>query len=138
MKHRIPQCLFVIVWAWLLAACTTSDVTPLLASDDCGPKPQNYKAIAAAWINAHYHYVPPNPIKPEELSISEPTKIATLDVMMGRQVGWQIIIGPENRAVTNFTDANFTRLIINDGRIVSVSSSDRPFDTRNPPATPAR
>ena len=125
MKHRIQQCLFIIVLAWLLAACATSDVTPLLASDDCGPKPENPKAIAAAWINAHCRYTPPNPIKPEELSAAEPTKVATIDVMHGRKVGWQIILGPENKAVRDYTDAKYTRMIINQDRIISVTSDNR-------------
>ena len=74
----------MIAFGVLLSACATSDVTPLLATDDCGPKPKDYKAIAAAWINTHYHYVPPNPIRPEELSVAELTKVATIDVMLGR------------------------------------------------------
>ena len=125
MKHRIPQCLFLILLAALLPACTTSDVTPLLASDDCGPKPENYKAIAAAWFNTHCRYTPPNPLKPEELSTSAPTQVATIDVMHGRNVGWQIMLGPENKAVRDYTDANYTRMIINQGRVISVTSDNR-------------
>jgi len=128
----------MIAFVALLAACTTSDVTPLLATDDCGPKPSDYKAIAAAWFNTHYHYVPPNPIRPEELSVPEPTKVAALDDMVGRKVGWQVILGPENKNVTNFTDSKYTRLIINRGRIVSVSSSDVPFETLSPVAAQSR
>jgi hypothetical protein len=127
MKRPIRWCFLLLLCLSALSACMTSDVTPLLASDDCGPKPQNYHEIAAAWFNAHYRFTPPNPIKPEELSISEPTRVATADWMLGRTVGWQVILGPENKVVTNFTDMAYTRLIINRGRIVSITSSDQSF-----------
>lgn len=138
MKHPLPQCFFIVTLVALLSACATSDLTPLLASDDCGPKPQDYKAIAAAWLNMHYHYVPPNPIRPEELSVPEPTKVATIDDMMGRKAGWQVILGPENKNVTNFTEASYTRLIINRGRVVCVTSSDGPFKPLAPIAAQTR
>ena len=126
MKHRIQQCIFIVLSARGCAlSCATSDVTPLLASDDCGPKPGNAKAVAAAWLNAHCRYTPPNPIKPEELSAAEPTRVATIDVMHGRNVGWQIILGPENKAVCDYTDAKYTRMIINRDRVISVTSNDR-------------
>lgn len=115
----------------LLAGCTTSDVRPLIAADDCGPKPLNYRQIAADWFNAHYSYTPPTPIRPDELSMTEPTRVATSNFLLGRQVGWQIILGPENKILTNFTELNYTRLIINRGRIVSVTSSDQPFAARD-------
>src|SRR5689334_11167708 len=99
MRNRNQQCFFIILSVLFFAGCTTSDVTPLLATDDCGPKPENYKAIAAAWLNTHCRYTPPNPIKPDELSTAEPTRVATIDPMHGRVVGWQIILGPENKAV---------------------------------------
>jgi hypothetical protein len=128
MKHSIAQYLLTIALAALLPACgTTSDVTPLLSSDDPGPKPDNAKAIAAAWLNTHCRYTPPNPIKPEELSSSAPTRVATVDEMHGRVVGWQIVLGPENKAVRDYSDARYTRLIINHDRIVNVSSSNQPF-----------
>src|SRR5580700_2421564 len=134
MKHPLQQCLFVILLGLLFAACTTTDVIPLLATDDCGPQPENAKALAAAWLNAHCRYTPPNPIKPEELSASEPTEVATVDVQHGRNVGWQIILGPENKAVCNYTDANYTRMIINRGRVISVASNDRLSALIPPPA----
>ena len=137
MKHHLQQCLFIILPVWLFAACTTSDVTPLLATDDCGPKPENVKAIAAAWLNAHFRYTPPNPIKPEELSAAEPTKVATNDVMRGRTAGWQIILGPENKAVCNYADAKYTRMIINRGRVLSVTS-DNHLSALVPPPSPTR
>ena len=138
MKRLLLFSLLLVACAFLFPACTTSDTTPLLATDDCGPRPDNYKEIVAAWFNAHYRYVPPNPIRPEEFSTTEPTKVATVDIMLGRKVGWQVILGPENKNVTNFTDLNYTRLIINHGRIVSVTSSDQPFAPPNPPGSPAR
>ena len=132
--HRLTHFLLVIAMVALLAACgTVSDTTPLLAGDDCGPKPTNSREIVAAWFNAHYRYTPPNPVRPDEFSISEPTRVATSDFMMGRKVGWQIILGPENKMVKNFTDLNYTRLIINYGRIVSVTSSDQPFTPKEKP-----
>jgi hypothetical protein len=121
----------------LLVACTTSDVTPLLATDDCGPEPADSKAIAAAWLNAHCHYTPPNPIKPAELSAAAPTRVATVDPMHGRIVGWQIILGPENKAVCNYSNAKYTRMIINRGRIFSVTSEDR-LSALIPPASRTR
>jgi len=130
---KLPRYLFMILLASLSPACTTSDLTPVLATDDCGPKPQHYKEIAAEWFNVHYRYVPPNPIRPEELSVSPPVQVASVDVMLGRKVGWQVILGPENKMVRDFTDSNYTRLIINHDRIVSVTSSDRPFEPPNPP-----
>ncbi|MDR3404021.1 MAG: hypothetical protein P4L99_16105 [Chthoniobacter sp.] len=134
MKSSIAQSLWILIVSSLLAGCvTTSDTTPLLPSDDCGPKPTNPGEIVAAWFNAHYRYTPPNPVKPEEFSFSEPTKVATADFMMGRKVGWQIILGPENKMVTNFTDLNYTRLIINHGQIVSVTSSDQTFTPKVKP-----
>ena len=129
MRQRIQQGFVVIVSLWLLCACTTSDVVPILPSDDFGPRPDNYPRIAAAWFNAHYRYTPPNPIQPDELSLTEPVKVAAADRMLGRLVGWQVILGPENKVVTNFTDLNYTRLIINRGRVISVTSSDQPFLT---------
>jgi hypothetical protein len=127
MKHPIQRGLWLIMLVSLWSACTTSDLTPLLADDDCGPRPQRYQEIATAWLNTHYRFTPPNPIRPDELSISEPTKVAAVDVMLGRVVGWQIVLGPENKMVTNFTELKYTRLIINRGRIVLVTSSNRPF-----------
>jgi len=128
ITRRLAFGLFVIAVSSLLPACVTvSDTTPLLATDDCGPKPTNPGEIVAAWFNAHYRYTPPNPVRPEEFSISEPTKVAIYDFMLGRKVGWQVILGPENKIVKNFTDLNYTRLIINHGRIVSVTSSDDSF-----------
>ena len=124
MKLRIRPCLFLCAAVGLLSACTTSDVTPLLASDDFGPKPENYRQLAAAWLNVHCHYTPPNPIKPEELSVAEPTRVATIDPMHGRNVGWQIILGPENKAVCDFAEADYTRMIIQRGRIISVTSTN--------------
>lgn len=139
MKRRLQQCLFLILPVWLFAACTaTSDVTPLLSSDDCGPRPDNYRAIAAAWLNTHCHYTPPNPIKPSELTTSEPTRVATVDPMHGRNVGWQIILGPENKAVCDFADAKYTRMIINRGRIISVTSDNRIAALLPPPPVASR
>src|SRR5205823_8908652 len=106
MKLSIHSCLFTLALAALMPACTTTDVTPLLVTDDCGPKPEDYKAIAAAWLNTHCRYTPPNPIKPEELSASEPARVATIDPMHGRIVSWQILLGPDNKAVCNYSDAN--------------------------------
>jgi hypothetical protein len=113
---------------WLvgfLAGCASTDVTPLLSTDDCGPRPDNYKTLAAEWLNKHCHYTPPNPIKPNELSTTSPTRVATIDQMHGRTVGWQIILGPENKAVRDYSDSKYTRMIINHGRIVSVTSDNQ-------------
>ncbi len=122
--------LLVLVFGALLAGCVTlNDTTALRPTDDCGPKPTNYREIAARWFNANYSFTPPTPVQPEEFSATEPTKVAASDVLLGRKVGWQIILGPENKIVTNFTNLNYTRLIINRGQIVSVTSSDSPFPT---------
>ena len=137
MKHPVSLCLLGVMLVLFLSACATSDVTPLLATDDCGPKPENYKQIVAAWFNAHYRYTPPNPVRPDEFSVSEPTRVATVDLMLGRKVGWQVILGPDNTMVSNFTNTSYTRLIINRGQVVSVASSDQPF-ALNPPPSPTR
>jgi hypothetical protein len=120
-----------VLW---LAACTTTDVVPLLESDDCGPKPKYPEAIVATWLNTHCRYTPPNPIKPQELSITEPARVATVDVQHGRNAGWQIILGPENKAVCNYTDAKYTRMIINHDRIISVTSDNHLKALIAPPA----
>jgi hypothetical protein len=125
--QRLRRGAFVLALSALLSACASSDVTPLLATDDCGPKPPNPGKIAADWFNSHYSYTPPTPIRPDELSITAPAKVATKDFLLGRKVGWQIILGPENKLLTNFTELNYTRLIINRDWIVSVTSSDQPF-----------
>ncbi len=128
--HRLVRGALVLALSSLLSACMTgSDVTPLLATDDCGPKPPNCGEIAAYWFNSHYSYTPPIPIRPDELSITEPTKVVTNYLLLGRKVGSQIILGPENTLLTNFTKLNYTRLIINRDRIVSITSSDEPFST---------
>lgn len=125
MKRRIAQGLCIAGLVLSFAGCASTDVTPLLSTDDCGPKPENYRAIAAAWFNAHCHYTPPNPVKPEELSTTAPTRVATVDPQHGRNVGWQIILGPENKAICNYSDAKYTRMIINYGRVISVTSDNR-------------
>jgi len=137
MKRRIAQVFFIIWSVGLFAGCASTDVTPLLSSDECGPRPENYKAIAASWFNAHCHYTPPNPIKPEELKTTEPTKVATVDAQHGRNVGWQIILGPENKAISNYSEANYTRMIINNGRVISVTS-DNKLAALVPPPVAAR
>lgn len=124
MNCRIAPRFFLMLSVGLFAGCASTDVTPLLSSDDCGPRPDNYRAIAAAWFNAHCHYTPPNPIKAEELSTTEPTRVATVDPQHGRNVGWQIILGPQNKAICNYSEAKFTRMIINNGRVISVTSDN--------------
>lgn len=137
--NRVQQCLLMILPIWLFTACAaTSDVTPLLASDDCGPRPDDYKAIAAAWLNAHCRYSPPNPIKPEELMTTAPTRMATVDPMHGRNAGWQIILGPENKVVCDFADAKYTRMIINRGRVISVTSDNQLAALLPPPPPKAK
>jgi len=137
MKRRIAQSFFTILSVGLFTGCTSTDVTPLLSSDDCGPRPENYKAIAAAWFNTHCHYTPPNPIKPDELTTTAPTKVATVDAQHGRNVGWEIILGPENKAICNYSEANYTRMIINNGRVISVTS-DNKLTALVPPPVAAR
>ncbi len=127
--QRLLRGALVLTLAAMLSACVSSDVSPLLATDNCGPRPQDPGKIAADWFNSHYSYTPPTPIRPDQLSITAPTKVATRDFLIGRKVGWQIILGPENKLLTNFTELNYTRLIINRDSIVSVTSSDQPFSS---------
>lgn len=138
MKRRIAQGLFIVLSVGLFAGCASSDVTPLLSTDDCGPRPENYRAIAAAWFNAHCHYTPPNPIKPAELSVTAPIKVATVDAQHGRNVGWEIILGPENKAICNYSNANYTRMIINRGRVISVTSDNQLKALVPPPPVASR
>ncbi len=127
MNFSTRLCLIVTMFLSLFAGCASSDATPLLASDDCGPKPQNYRQIVADWFNSNYKFTPPTPLRPDEFSVSEPTKAATTDFLLGRKVGWQVILGPENTMLTNFTHLNYTRLIVNRDWIVSIESRDSPF-----------
>jgi hypothetical protein len=129
MKSLLPRVPGLLLFFSLLSGCATSDVVPLLAADDCGPKPKDAAVLAAAWLNKHYRFTPPNPVQPAELLISEPEKVATVDPMAGRLVGWQVVLGPENKVVSNYSDAKYTRLIINRDRILSVASSNHPFLT---------
>jgi len=57
--------------------------------------------------------------------MTAPVRVATVDAMHGRNVGWRVILGPENKIVCNFADAKYTRMIINRGRVISVTSDDR-------------
>ncbi|HSI13612.1 MAG TPA: hypothetical protein VK961_16320 [Chthoniobacter sp.] len=113
----------VLSLAILLFACSTDDTTPIRAGEDYGPKPTNPQEIATRWFNSHYD----PPVAPGELSVSEPSRIAVHDILLGRSVGWQIILGPENKKVTYFTEMSYTRLIVKNGQIISVTWSDRPF-----------
>jgi hypothetical protein len=59
--------------------------------------------------------------------MSEPTKVAVFDLLRGRQVGWQVILGPENSRFVDLTEVAYTRFVINRNRVVSVVSSSFPF-----------
>jgi len=97
--------------------------------EDVGPKPSVAEAaeIAARWANQHYAFLPPAPFTPDEFSFTEPTPVVYHDLLMGKAVGWQIILGPENKRLSYMTEMSYTRLIINYGRIVSIVSSDQRF-----------
>lgn len=112
--------------ALLLSACSTDDTTPIRPGESYGPKPTNAQEIATRWFNAHYD----PPVAPGELSVSEPTPIAVHDILLGRSVGWQIILGPENKKLTYFTEMSYTRLIIKNGQIISVTWSQTPFTVK--------
>ena len=119
--------LLVIVAVTFLSGCALTKATAPLATDDCGPKPQNPGSIVAAWANARCHFISSPPFSASEFIMSEPTKVAVHDLLRGRQVGWQIILGPENSRFVDFTEVAYTRFVINRDHVVSVVSSSFPF-----------
>jgi hypothetical protein len=127
---RLP---LLLLTALLLTQCGSMMVPqamPPLATDDCGPKPQNAQAVAAAWANDHYKFWPSHPFTPEEMIISEPEKVALkmpIWFPVGRPVGWQVILGPENERLMNVVENVYVRLIIRNGAVVfSEADSSRP------------
>ena len=95
--------------------------------DDVGPRPENAAEIAARWANSHYAFIPAAPFTADEMRFTGPTPVVYHDLILGRAVGWQIVLGPENERLCRQTELSYTRLIINRGRIVSIVSSDQGF-----------
>ena len=102
-----------------------------LPTDDVGPRPENPRAIAAAYANEHYKFWPPHPFTADEMIVSEPKPIALrmpLVFPVGRPVGWAVILGPENERFASSVENPYTRLIIHDGAVVMVESQNYPFE----------
>jgi hypothetical protein len=58
--------------------------------------------------------------------MSKPTKVAIVG-FTGRKAGWQVILGPENARVVDFTEVAYTRIIIHRDRVIAVNGSSFPF-----------
>ena len=123
---KTVQVLFLAVLAGFFSGCVVSSASAPLATDDCGPRPRDPGRVIAAWLNARSLSLSGRPFTAGELSMSEPTKVAFTDLTR-RKAGWQVILGPENRRVVDFTEVAYTRVIIKRDRVISVVSSSFPF-----------
>src|SRR5689334_910793 len=101
-----------IMSAAFVSGCALGAAKAPLASDDCGPKPKDPRSIVAAWANARCHFISSRPITGDEFTTSAPAKVAVFDLLRGRQVGWQVILGPENWRFVDFTEVAYTRFVI--------------------------
>ena len=118
--------LFATTLALFLTGCLGLTAAAPLATDDCGPKPRAPGRIIAAWLNARTISLSHGPFTAGELSMSEPRKVA-VPGLTGRIVGWEVILGPENRRVVDYTEVAYARAIINRDRVISFNASSFPF-----------
>jgi len=124
--------LLVLLAASMLSACAVMDTTATAPSptDDVGPKPANPRQIAADWANAHYIFIPPHPFTADELQITD-FKPVSLQMPIwfpiGRKVGWQVILGPENERLAQAIDEPYTRLIIYRDGVIFEEAQNYPF-----------
>jgi hypothetical protein len=104
--------------------------TAPLPTDDVGPKPRNPREIAADWANAHYSFLPPRLFTAEEMKVSEPTKVSLkmpIWFPIGRKVGWQILLGPENERLVNRAGLSCIRLIVYHDDVIFSEEQNYPF-----------
>src|SRR6187402_553750 len=92
-----------------------------------GPRPTNPRAVIADWANYHYKYMVSSPFTPGEMAISEPTPIVYNDALLGRKVGWEVIIGPDTPRLSKVIEYDYTRFILYRDGIISIVSSETPF-----------
>lgn len=137
MTFSLPKTLrrlSLLLAALVLSSCGAmmdTHASAPLPTDDVGPRAENPQAIAAAWANEHYKFWPSHPFTPEEMSISDVKPVAIrmpLVFPVGRPVGWQIILGPENERLASSVENPYTRLIIHDGAVILVESRNYPFE----------
>jgi len=124
--------LLVILLASLLAACAVMNTTATapLPTDDVGPKPANPRQIAADWANAHYSFIPSHPFTADEMQVSEPKPVSLqmpIWFPIGRKVGWQVILGPENERLAQAVDEPYIRLIVYRDNVIFVEAQNYPF-----------
>ena len=124
--------LLAILLATLLAACAVMNTTATapLPTDDVGPKPANPRQIAADWANAHYSFIPSDPFTADEMQVSDPTPVSLkmpIWFPIGRKVGWQVILGPENERRAQAVDEPYIRLIVYRDNVIFVEAQNYPF-----------
>jgi hypothetical protein len=81
--------------------------------------------VIAAWLNARSISLSHHPFTSSEFIMSEPTP-AVLVGPTGRKAGWQVILGPENARLVDFTEVSYTRVILNRDRVISFTASSFP------------
>ncbi|MDR3403301.1 MAG: hypothetical protein P4L99_12460 [Chthoniobacter sp.] len=117
---------FLLVLAAVLSGCAIPMAVAPLPTDDFGPKPKDPGRVIAAWLNARSISMSRGPCTAGELTMSEPTKTAFVS-LTGRKAGWQVVLGPENSRMVDYTEVAYTRVIINRDRVISVVASSFPL-----------
>ncbi|MEI9892866.1 MAG: hypothetical protein WDN28_02850 [Chthoniobacter sp.] len=132
---KFVRSLLVLLTAVALSGCIFLPEPPPTtpSGTEAGPRPTNPRAVIADWANSHYKYMVSSPFTPEEMAISEPTPIVYHDALLGRKIGWEVIIGPDTPRLSRVIEMDYTRFILYRDGIISMVSSDRPFpEVRGP------
>jgi hypothetical protein len=111
-------------------ALVQTESFPPSPADDCGPRPRDPRRIAADWANAHYHFLPAHPFTSEEMRVSEPAKVSLQMPILfpiGRRIGWQVILGPENQRLADANEVPYTLLVIYRDRVIFSEARSAPF-----------
>jgi len=125
---KTTRCILLLLITCAFSGCLSMLAEPPsqpTAAEDVGPKPTNIEWIVANWGNRNYPAR--HAYTAEEFSIPDPKPIVYNEPLLGRKVGWQVMIGPENRRLANDIGYAYTRLIIHGDRIISTVSSSSPF-----------
>ena len=123
---KTARCLLLLLITCVFSGCLSMLEGPPsrpTAADDVGPKPTNVDWIVANWATR----TTGSRYTAEELSIPDPKPIVYNEPLLGRKVGWQVMIGPENRRLATEIGYSYTRLIIHGDRIISTVSSSSAF-----------